>query len=291
MAGLKLTSASFPKVLESPKMDKPNEAAAAVAANIAGYQARTEAAFIAGSPHLKYAKLRQLYDQLVQAAISGVARPEANLRVCDLGAGDGLASRPWLDRNVQLTAVDSSATMLERFARRPRVRSVQTVLADADSFAGTTERRFDIVCFVSTLHHVPDYMGLLEKSLRILEPGGAFLSFQDPLRFDRMQAFAHRADRGLYLSWRVTKGNLGRGLRTQWRRLRHVYLPSEAADFEEFHAVRSGVDSEAIAMRLRAEFREVSETRYWSNQAPWGQFLGARMGLKNTFAILATGKQ
>lgn len=270
-------------------MKKPNGAKAALDANVAGYDAKTARRFVAGSPHLKFRQLRELYGSLVDATLEETGRRASELSVLELGAGDGLSSLPWLDRRIPLTAVDPSSAMLARLTARAAGAPVKTELADADSFVKTAGADFDVVCFVSMLHHIPDYIALLQKSLDLLRPNGSFITFQDPLRYDRLAPLTHAADRAFYFSWRLGQGEFRLGLRTRWRRLRRKYVATEISDFEEYHVVRNGVDSDAILRALRPRFVEVRELRYWSNQAPWGQMFGEWLKLKNTFAVLALG--
>jgi SAM-dependent methyltransferase len=163
------------------------------------------------------------------------------------------------------------------------------VVSDAETFLSETEDRFDIVACVSMLHHIPDYLAMLTRTQQVMRPGGSLLIYQEPLRYDRMARSVHVADRLFYFLWRLGRGELRRGLRTRWRRLRHRYDPAEAVDFEEYHVVRNGVDSAAILAALRPRFERVTELRYWANQSRLGQLVGDRLGLENTFGVLATG--
>jgi SAM-dependent methyltransferase len=261
----------------------------ALAANTAAYDAKDERTLIAGSPHLKHPTLRQLYDQFVEDIITASGRDPASLSVLELGAGDGLGSSSWFARKVHLTAVDTSRVMLARLSERaalyggrPRV-----IVSDAEPFVETTADHFDVVCFVSMLHHVPDYLGLLRRTLRVLTAGGAFLTFQDPLRYDRMSRLHHGADRLAYFAWRLTQGNIQRGLKTRIRRLRGSYSSTETSDFEEYHVVRNGVDSDAIVMELMPSFERVKKVEYWSTQSAVLQVIGERLGLTSDFGVVA----
>ena len=59
----------------------------------------------------------------------------------------------------------------------------------------------------------------------------------------------------------------------------------------EYHVVRDGVDDAALAHLLTARFHQVEALRYWSTQARPLQWLGTRLGLRNTFALEATGRR
>ena len=269
-----------------------DDRAAALRANIETYGKFDERAYINGAPHLKHRSIDAIYRALVDDAVRAIGRPPEDISVLELGAGNGLASVPWLDLKVRLTAVDSSETMLRDFVRRAAATGVRpvTVVADVLDHLEATDQRYDIVTHVSMLHHVPDYLELLRRSTKVVATRGCLLTFQDPLRYDRMPAHHHAIDRASYFAWRLGQGNLKRGLKTRWRRLRGVYSPRETVDFDEYHVVRNGVDSEAIADRLRQSFAEVKIVSYWSTYSAALQRLGVRFRLLSSFGILASGR-
>lgn len=269
-----------------------DEREAALRANIAAYDVFDEADYVNGAPHLKHRSIARIYERLAAAAIARTGKPAEEVSVLELGAGNGLASEPWFARRVRLVAVDSSAVMLEGLKLKAAARGVRprTVVADALDFLRSTGERFDVVTHVSMLHHVPDYLSLLERSTERVAEGGCLLTFQDHLRYDRMPKSHHFAERASYFAWRLGQGNFKRGLKTRWRRLRGVYSPSEVVDFEDYHVVRNGVDSEAIQERLRGAFERVEVVKYWSTYAPVLQSLGERMRLRSCFGVLASGR-
>jgi 2-polyprenyl-3-methyl-5-hydroxy-6-metoxy-1,4-benzoquinol methylase len=264
---------------------------AALRANQATYQNLDEKAYVRGAPHLRHASVARIYETLVDAAISGIGRDASTIRVLELGAGSGLGSTAWFSRGVQLTAVDSSAEMLSLLTSRASAYGAKpaTIVADALEFVRTADIQFDIVTHVSMLHHVPDYLSLLASSAARVQPGGALISFQDPLRYDRMPAAHHVADRASYFAWRLAQGNYRRGLRTRWRRLRGVYSEDEVVDFDEYHVVRNGVDSAEIVRLLQGLFAAVEEVPYWSTYSGALQAIGQRLRLRSSFGILASG--
>ena len=275
-----------------PSMTSEREVA--LATNLAAFDQMAERRLVNGSPHLKHESLRQLHRALIAQAADGAGRPAEEITLLELGAGDGLASTPWFEMGVRhILAVDPSAAMLERFiARAARFGlNVEVLCADADSFFGATRRQFDVISFASVLHHIPDYLAAARAAVDLLRPGGSLLTFQDPLRYDAMPRLDHQADRAAYLSWRITQGELRRGMKTRLRRFRGVYSAKEASDYEEYHVVRNGVDSAAIVAVLAPRFERVQETRYWSTPAaPW-QAVGERMRFQSEFGILATGRR
>jgi hypothetical protein len=147
-----------------------------------------------------------------------------------------------------------------------------------------------VILFASVLHHIPDYMTAVDEAVeRHLRPGGSLVSIQDPLWYPRMSPGTKRFADAAYLSWRLTRGNLVRGLKTRLRR-RVSGLSEEApGDAVEYHVVRDGVDDRALATLLEDRFEGVETVSYWSTQGSLQQRVGERLSLLNTFALFATG--
>jgi len=269
------------------------ERANALRANVTAYDRFNEADYVNGAPHLKHDSIGRIYRSLVNAALTRFDRLPSSLDVLELGAGNGLATIPWFKGQVRLTAVDSSQVMLDDLARKAATYGLdpRTVVADALAYLDSTDDQFDIITHVSMIHHVPDYMHLLDRSAAHVKSGGCLLTFQDPLRYDRMPPLNHLVERASYFAWRAGQGNFKRGLKTRWRRLRGIYDPSEVLDFEDYHVVRNGVDSGAIVELLKPSFAEVQVVSYWSTYSRELQSLGERLHLTSSFAILACGRK
>jgi len=278
---------------ETKKEMNEEERDFALRANVATYGNFDERKYINGAPHLKHQSIARIYGSLVASALKRIDRAPADVEVLELGAGNGLASTAWFEQRVHLTAVDSSKSMLDgllqkaqEFGLKPR-----TVVADALEYLDSTRDDFDVITHVSMLHHVPDYLDLLSRSIQRVRTGGCLLTFQDPLRYDRMPLHHRAIDRASYFAWRLGQGNLKRGLKTRIRRLRGVYSPTEVVDFDEYHVVRNGVDSAEIVKLLNASFSEVAVFSYWSTYSRPLQALGERLQLASSFGILASGRK
>jgi SAM-dependent methyltransferase len=166
--------------------------------------------------------------------------------------------------------------------------TAELACTDGDRFFETAGERFDVVSFASVLHHIPDYVAVVRRAAGAVRPGGSLVIFQDPLRYDTMPRLDHTLGRVAYFGWRLTRGDFRRGLRTIGRRLRGVYAADQPSDYEEYHAVRNGVDSKAVVSVLEPEFGSVQQFRYWSTPARASQALGEMLGLKTEFGIVAT---
>lgn len=271
----------------------PDESTIALSANIASYDRRDDRRYASGAPHLKHRSILTMHESLIDRALQSLTRRPGDVRVLEVGAGNGLASVPWFRRRVSLTAVDSSHVMLQQLIGRAANFGVspEAITQDAIAFTKATTRRFDVVSEVSMLHHIPNYLALLQASVELLDTGGCLITFQDPLRYDRLPSGHFAINRIGYFMWRLGQGDYRRGLKTRWRRLRGRYTPSEAADFEEYHVVRSGVDSDAIIDMLRPWFETVERVTYWSTQSSLLQRVGEKLSLQSSFGVIAIGRR
>jgi SAM-dependent methyltransferase len=240
-----------------------------------------------GSPHLAH---WQLYDRLVGVLrdhVRGLAERGLPLDVLEIGAGHGGYTEPALATGCAVTAVEMSRPSLTELTRRYGTNPGFTPVFDADGSLGGTADRYSLILCVSVLHHIPDYLGFLDRALDKLAPGGSLLTLQDPIWFTRAGGRSRLLDRAGFYSWRVTQGDLVRGLATTGRRLRGTYDEANPSDMVEYHAVRDGVDEQAIVDLLTPRFDAVSLLPYWSNQSAAVQRLGSRLGVHNTFGISA----
>jgi SAM-dependent methyltransferase len=260
-----------------------DEHEAARLANVTAYATRD---VLHGSPHLNHASVWRIYTRQVSRAL---ARVGPKPRVLDLGAGEGTALRPWLDGGAQVTAVDSSAEQLRLL--REHHPGVEAVAADALDYLASKKAEFDIVSHVSMLHHIPDYLALLGASAAAVRPGGALLTFQDPLRYDTLPPGHYLAGQALYIPWRLSEGRVLTGIGNRIRRSRGVFRADNQDDQEEYHVQRNGVDSAAIATQLRTDFEQVEVESYFSSQARLAQWLGERLHLLSYFGVIASGRR
>jgi hypothetical protein len=147
--------------------------------------------------------------------------------------------------------------------------------------------QYDIIVTNSFLHHIPDYLGMIADAIELLKPAGQFFSFQDPLRYDSIGKFATAFNSAAYLSWRIFKGDVLGGLKRRLRRSRGVYLEDAAEDQTEYHAVRGGVDQEAIGRLLDERGFNCELVTYYATQSSLFQPIGAALGIRNMFSIIA----
>jgi len=241
-----------------------------------------------GSPHLTHLAL---YDRLVGVLrqtvqrLSDQGRP---LRILEIGAGHGAFTEPALALGCDVTAVDMSGPSVAELQRRFGTNSQFRARCDPDGSLSDIDDGYDLLMFVSVLHHIPDYIDFLRKAASRLGSGGALLTLQDPSWYSRHRA-AHRAERAAYLVWRLGRGDLSSGLQTRLRRMRGILDEKNPRDIVEYHVVRDGVDEKAVLKFARESFADASLIEYWSSQLGVAQRLGDRFGLHSSFGVVAHG--
>lgn len=243
-----------------------------------------------GSPHLRHPQLRRMVEQRLTRMVEVRLGATGACRVLEIGAGHGTFTACLLAAGAEVTVTEASAASAEHLRRSFGHTGRVEVRYDVSGEEILSETRtWDLVAITAVLHHIPDYLGFLDRLGGLIAPGGGVFTVQDPTYYPRRSALTHRVDRGAYLAWRLFQGDYGRGLRTRLRRLRGVYDETEESDLVEYHVVRQGVDEEAIRQLLAGRFAAVEVFTYWSTQAPVLQRLGERAGLVSNFGIQATG--
>ncbi|MEO6604726.1 MAG: methyltransferase domain-containing protein [Aeromicrobium sp.] len=243
-----------------------------------------------GSPHLRHTKLRTMVEARLTALVQQGIERSGSCKVLEVGAGHGTFTRCLLDAGAVVTVTETSSASAEHL-RRFFGDSIEVRFDETGEGILGEAAQWDMAVMTSVVHHIPDYLSFLERLAGLIVEGGTIFTVQDPLYYPRMSAFAHRFDRAAYYAWRLAQGNYGRGIATQLRRSRGVYLDTEPSDLVEYHVVRDGVDEEAIQSLLVKLFDDVEIFRYWSSQAPAMQRLGAVTPVKNTFGVEATRRR
>ena len=246
----------------------------------------------AGSPHLVHWHLYQRLLGELREVLNSLQRQKVPWSVLDVGAGHGSFTEPLLAYGCAVTASEMSRPSLDVLrARYGSNERFSAVLDEDGSLRSLGEKMFSLVLFASVLHHIPDYESAINTAASRLLPGGALVTFQDPLWYPTLR----RADRFLsqvaYLWWRLGQGNYMRGVRTRLRWLRGIYDERNPSDMVEYHVVRRGVNQDRVLEVLSERFRKVALIRYWSTQSSIWQRIGEAVGAKNTFGVVATDCQ
>lgn len=248
--------------------------------------------YTVGSPHLRHDPLRARIEARIAAAVGEIRQQRGACAVLEIGAGHGFFTDTVLGAGGTATVTEMSRAsfnhLAERFSGNPDVH----VVYDSDGTAPFADgARYDVILLISVIHHIPDYLAVITRLCdTVLRPGGIVVTFQDPVWYPRQSRSARMLSWGSYFAWRVTQGELRRGLATRWRRLRGTYSDSEPADLVEYHVVRQGVDDLALRELFGFRFAEVEVDRYFSTQSPQLQALGEMCFPENTFGIVARGR-
>ena len=261
----------------------------AALANISSYTSETTSNYIAGAPHMKHPALKALYSELMTDVFNYANNYTDVPRVLDLGAGEGEATLAFLKLGAKVTAIDISGSQVEalrhkceRFSERLELRcqDIKEVLKDKG-------QQYDIIVANSFLHHIPDYLGIIDESVTLMSARGQYFTFQDPLRYDTRGAFTSIFSNFAYFFWRLFKGDVLGGIKRRIRRGRGIWFADSVHDNTEYHATRNGVDQDAIARVFMSAGFECKIMLYFSTQNRFFQTIGTVLGIKNTFSIIA----
>lgn len=242
-----------------------------------------------GSPHLAHFSLYDRLCSILRSQIQELAGSGLPLTVLEVGAGAGGYTEPALAAGCRVTATEMSRASVNRLRLKYTTNPAFQAVHDPDGSLASMDDQFALVLCVSVLHHIPDYLGFLDKATRLLLPGGALLTLQDPMWYPRVGRSIHGLDRLGFFAWRLSQGNFRRGLASLIRRSRGRYDERNSSDMVEYHVVRNGVDEQAVLDALKQRFKSVDILPYWSNQLAAMQWAGDRLRMHNTFGARATG--
>lgn len=267
--------------------EKSNEIA--LSANRVLYDSEMARNYNRYSPHIIHASLTALYGKLAFDVYNYAVKYSNNIRVLDLGAGQGFACLPFLRLGAKVTAIDSSNTQLDvlRYMCRDFRHNLELRCEDVTKTLKMKECSFDVVLASSFLHHIPDYLGMIKDSIPLLTAHGQFFFFEDPLRNDAIGVFAKLFSDVSYFSWRIFERDLWGGIKRRIRRSKGIYLSDSVQDNAEYHVTRNGVDQDAILALFDQAGFESEILRYFSTQNRLFQPIGEAMGIKNAFSIIA----
>jgi len=116
---------------------------------------------------------RRLYSALREAvnAVQTGSKPPAAL---DYGCGSGNLTRHLTELGFRVAAADVSDDFLRAIERKfSGTGMVETLKINGADLSNVPDARFDLVATYSVLHHVPDYLRIIEEMCRVLKPGGA----------------------------------------------------------------------------------------------------------------------
>jgi len=109
----------------------------------------------------------------LSAAIGHIRSASGVPRVLDFGAGTGNLTRHLLELGCAAVASDVSAGSLRELKRSvPGSARLELSLLNGRDLARFPEASFDLAGVYSVLHHVPDYLAVIDEFVRVVKPGG-----------------------------------------------------------------------------------------------------------------------
>lgn len=123
---------------------------------------------------------RRILAEAVTSAISNSIQLHQELEVMEYGCGTGLVGLQLAKKVGHLTAVDTSAGMLEELQKKSQSMGLENVTPNLISSDRWTlpATAFDLVFSSMVLHHITETEPLLGHLLQTLKPGG-FLALAD----------------------------------------------------------------------------------------------------------------
>ena len=131
------------------------------------------------SPHLAQHRLRTRLVRLLRLAAAELRDYGLPARALELGAGHGPYAEVLLAAGWQVTVVDQSRDVVEVLHRDLGDSPGLTVHHDLEAGLAAAPGGVSLVLGTSVLHHVPDYLSMVEEMVRVLRPGGvAFIDHE-----------------------------------------------------------------------------------------------------------------
>lgn len=115
---------------------------------------------------------QRLHDAL-RRAVNAIQTGSQSMTGLDYGCGSGNLTRHLIDLNIQTVSADVTGNFLELVTARFGCTGLSSTLRlNGEDLSNVPDDRFDLVATYSVLHHVPDYLRIVEEMCRVVKPGG-----------------------------------------------------------------------------------------------------------------------
>jgi SAM-dependent methyltransferase len=151
--------------------ERPRDAGALIAKSIAAYR----------TAHRDYDERHgEIFNPVEQArleaalraVVADVTAEGGARRALDLGCGTGNVTAHLVALGLDTVAADVSPEFVRIAERRFAGAAVTPLEIGGDGLPELEAGAFDVAAAYSVLHHVPDYLGMVEELYRVLRPGG-----------------------------------------------------------------------------------------------------------------------
>lgn len=116
---------------------------------------------------------QQRIHELLAYAVACIRTGSGVPRILDFGAGTGNLTRHLLNLGAEVIASDVSAGCLRELELLSKnTEHLDSSLLNGHDLSQFSDESFDMVATYSVLHHVPDYLAIVNEFVRVLKPGG-----------------------------------------------------------------------------------------------------------------------
>jgi len=172
----------------------------------------------------------------------------------DIGSGTGNLVLKLARTGFSVDAVDVSEEMIEVLREKMNWKEAGNVTLHnkpARNFLNNQPESRDVICFSSVLHHLPDYIEVLDNAISALKPGGLIYVVHEPLpkKIDRDDGNLSYLDK--FLTPRTSFH--------MWK------APDKDSEMVDYHIDRKdGIDSEELGGLFREKGMETMESQKYT---------------------------
>ncbi|MFC1731282.1 class I SAM-dependent methyltransferase [candidate division KSB1 bacterium] len=106
-------------------------------------------------------------------AISAISSDSKKILALDYGCGTGNITNHLIDLNINTISADVTKNFLHVINKKFSESGKSNVLLlNGYNLSSIKDNKFDLVVSYSVLHHIPDYLKIIEEFIRVLKPGG-----------------------------------------------------------------------------------------------------------------------